>query len=133
MLVCNKQESDEKYYNNNEKLVLHHTILMQTQQRTPLRYRETRNETNVSSLFSILLKLNKEIIISPSFRQRITLLWCSRSLINVSFCSQTDKFTTNNNTVGGDVVRTCVCASACMEAGAHAHPVGRHPVYDVIR
>jgi len=34
---------------------------MQTQQRTPLSNSEPRNETNNKYVFSILLKLNKEI------------------------------------------------------------------------
>jgi len=38
--------------NNNEKLVLRHKMQMQTQQRTPLSNRETRNERNVSSAYS---------------------------------------------------------------------------------
>jgi len=39
---------------------------MQTQQRTLLSNHETRNETNVSAFFSILLKLKKEIELSCS-------------------------------------------------------------------
>jgi len=38
--------------NYNEKLVLRHKMQMQTQQRTLLSNRETRNETNVSSAYS---------------------------------------------------------------------------------
>jgi len=49
------------YNNNNEKNVLRHKMLMQTQQRTPLSSRWTRSETNVSSAIIMLLKLNKEI------------------------------------------------------------------------
>jgi len=37
---------------NNKKLVLRHKMQMQTQQRTPLSNRETRDETNVSSAYS---------------------------------------------------------------------------------
>jgi len=39
--------------NNNETLILRHNIMqMQTQQRTPLSNRSTRNETSVSSAYS---------------------------------------------------------------------------------
>jgi len=45
-------QSFVNYNNNNEKLVLHYKMQMQTHQRTPLSNHETRNETNVSSAYS---------------------------------------------------------------------------------
>jgi len=55
-------------FNDNEKLVLRHKMQVQTQQRTPLSNRKTRNETSVS--INILLKLNKEFELSRKFLGR---------------------------------------------------------------
>jgi len=43
------ENGDDNNNNNNEKLVMRNEMQMQTQLRTPLSNRRTRNETNVSS------------------------------------------------------------------------------------
>jgi len=50
--TCNNSETVVIIIIITKKLVLRHTMQMQTQQHTPLNIRETRNETNVSSAYS---------------------------------------------------------------------------------